>query len=658
MVTRKYLYLIIIIALILSLPGLAPRFQAERENKTVDFIYDSEGYQDLKEEIEISLKDLNEWGVTGLAVYEDTLDDLPDQDLARYLSGAQLESTALTAGTLDQRLAELDFDHNSAFFFLTSREAEERIKNSLAFWPEDVEYQLLDLDDRGKVLYFPEWDSDYNKLSLGFDEQLIAEAQNAGLKLTLRMENRETFPWQEVEEYNPEYIIFAGPEVLGYPDRIEEIAELMQRDGIKYGMIEPFIGYQRGSRELASYLDNQSLRLHSIQDEEMENNNREWVESRYLRALKERNVRLLFLKPFLEVDEGVESTLYDYNREYIQQLTQEAETRGYQLGEAAPFPPFSNHPFFLLTSLLGIGAAVIVFLSSIIVDKYSKLFIKYSPLLLSISILIGILFYIFGLETLLRQILALGAAVIFPVVAINKGLKGFSASEDNITNTIGDFIKVSLISLVGAIFLAVSLGEASFLLKIDQFRGVKVAFALPLLLITIYYLQLCYKSKGKISLYQVVKEFLEVKVKIKHILLGVILLIGGVFYLGRTGNFPWLPVPAWELTLRDILERVFLIRPRFKEFLFGHPFLLLILAYRQRLTTSLLYYPLVLLAAIGQITVLNSFSHIHTPLTVTLSRVGVGYLLGFILGLILYYLCFFGEGLWRRFLVEEREFNE
>ncbi len=68
-----------------------------------------------------------------------------------------------------------------------------------------------------------------------------------------------------------------------------------------------------------------------------------------------------------------------------------------------------------------------------------------------------------------------------------------------------------------------------------------------------------------------------------------------------------------------------MVRPRFKEFLFGHPFLFLLPVIYKYFNYKLLGFFAVIMATIGQITIANSFSHLHTPLLISLIRTWHGY---------------------------------
>jgi len=74
------------------------------------------------------------------------------------------------------------------------------------------------------------------------------------------------------------------------------------------------------------------------------------------------------------------------------------------------------------------------------------------------------------------------------------------------------------------------------------------------------------------------------------------------------------------------------VRPRTKEFLIGHPalFVGIALLLTRRRGWGL---PLVVLGVLGQVSLLNTFCHIHTPLNVSILRAVNGLVLGLLLGI-------------------------
>lgn len=182
-------------------------------------------------------------------------------------------------------------------------------------------------------------------------------------------------------------------------------------------------------------------------------------------------------------------------------------------------------------------------------------------------------------------------------------------------------------ALIGGLFVSAALNSSDFIFKINNFRGVKLAFLIPLLIISAYYLL---KINSQTLVVQI-KEILETVIKVKHLVLAVFLLLIAIIYIGRTGNFPLLPVPAWELTIRSLLEKLLYVRPRFKEFLIGHPLFIFSLYLAAPKRKNIYFYPLLMLASVGLVTVVNTFSHLHTPVLVSLLRTFHAYWLSFLL---------------------------
>ena len=121
---------------------------------------------------------------------------------------------------------------------------------------------------------------------------------------------------------------------------------------------------------------------------------------------------------------------------------------------------------------------------------------------------------------------------------------------------------------------------------------------------------------------------LGARITFGHVALGLIALAAVAVVVLRRGNDPVIGVSQFELTLRSLLGE-FVARPRFKELL-GHPLALIALALpgwpawlRGLLLTG---------GVVAQASILNSFSHYHTPLLISLERTGVALLIGLVIG--------------------------
>jgi len=101
-----------------------------------------------------------------------------------------------------------------------------------------------------------------------------------------------------------------------------------------------------------------------------------------------------------------------------------------------------------------------------------------------------------------------------------------------------------------------------------------------------------------------------------------------------------------------LLDNLLGVRPRTKEFLLGHPLLLLLfyLGFRDNR-----FQPLLLAGVIGQVSLVNTYAHIHTPLLVSLLRSFNGLWLGIIGGLVLIVMWKLGARLAEKYIYQESE---
>jgi hypothetical protein len=206
-----------------------------------------------------------------------------------------------------------------------------------------------------------------------------------------------------------------------------------------------------------------------------------------------------------------------------------------------------------------------------------------------------------------RKYLIFLIAIIFPVLAI--------ANRNRFSSVIASYFAINAVTLSGALLIAVLIYDLMFMQKILLPLSVKLSMVLPLL-ICIFIL---YSRKD-------IELFLNYELKIKHLAgAGAVLAILGVMLI-RSGNNSSAILP-FEPQLRQLLENILSIRPRTKEFLIGQPLLLAGLHFKKRY--------LILFGTIGQVSIINTFMHAHSPLTVSLVRVFNGLWLGFLLGFIL-----------------------
>lgn len=446
---------------------------------------------------------------------------------------------------------------------------------------------------------------------------------------------------------------------FNYPSPQGKAGEVFQREGLTLGAVEFTAG--SGLKELARSLNYRVLLVHQIFTGELGQLGARRSVERLLRAVQERSVKVLLLYPFPEMDPRGEFSAY---KQFVRELRDALEGAGFTLGGAAASSFYSVTPYLQALFAAGIAAAAVLLAGLFLFgarttvegeaaftenlplkaqrrrsrwERNIKLFFWAASLaLLIVAAALPLLNWwpLFS-ATSYRKAMALLASIVFPLFGVllflEPALKK-SRRKGYLKALIGGFLSASLLTTAGALVAAGMLGDISFRLKIDYFQGVKISQVAPFLLLGLFILL----QKGK-GLKRELKDLLELNIKVKHLL--ILFLAGGALlvYLVRGGNFPVLPVSELELALRRYLEALLVARPRFKEFLIGHPgFFLLAALVPQRIKGAKTLA--LLLALLGQISIFNTFMHLHRPVSLSLLGTAYGAGLGMLFGLLLYLL--------------------
>lgn len=416
-----------------------------------------------------------------------------------------------------------------------------------------------------------------------------------------------------------EGLLFDGGEVWGFPDNLEETAGLLAEKDIYLGFVEPFLAQQKGMRDLGLLEEDRVIRLHSIQQGEMDSQSPERIISRYIRSVRERNIRLLYFRPVLAANRG---DLLAHNETLLNNLKERLEGLGYSFGEGGYFQPLEIKGWMVLIVWAGLVSAGLL-----VLEFFYQLSRKNQLLLFVLGWLGGAGIYLIGFRTLFLQGALLGGAILLPLLPLMLVL------EKRKGPFWLDWLLISLGTLLGTFFIGALGANRSFILGLEVFRGVKVALLLPLMVLAYYLYRERFAGKWK-----------EMLPSLPVILSLGFLAVALFFYINRSGNFPLIPVPQWEIALREFLERVLVIRPRFKEFMWGHPFLLAgLYLFRQNKWPWIASFS-ILLGCMGLITMINSFTHFHTPLWVSLWRSILSIVLGAGLGLLMVLIIRWLEG--------------
>ena len=456
-------------------------------------------------------------------------------------------------------------------------------------------------------------------------------------------------------------VIFNGEEVVGYRDLEPHVAEML-KDGqievtvpvssggrksstpvyLAYGAVE--FGKQKGDEKLSAKLKGDLVRVHSIQTGEMGQLDREEAIDRFAKAARERNIRFCYIR--LLTFSGLNPV--EDNVKYVNAIARAihhgtALTGGnLQFGLARRFQEVQAPK--LSAPIIAVGAAAgFVWMTALLIplpDRSQRLLFCGAALILALlSVLPG--------ETG-RKLVALFAGICLPAAAClytypSQAIPGDSPPKKCAATAIKTLFSASLITAIGISYVIGLLTARTFMVHTSQFLGIKAQHAIPLLLVSAAALFGGVPAAG-----ETLKAFTEraarsyrnamsEPARFGTLLFGLVVLAALALVIARTGNDAGVGVSGSELKMRAILDRLMPVRPRTKEFLVGHPAFVLGICWWLR-GRKRFAIPAFVIGSLGQVSLLNTFCHIHTPVIISAWRDLIGLILGSILGLGIFFV--------------------
>jgi hypothetical protein len=341
--------------------------------------------------------------------------------------------------------------------------------------------------------------------------------------------------------------------------------------------------------------------------------------------VRESNIRVVFLRPYLHALPG--TSLESTNVELVKEIADGLRARAFKLGRATPVPDFRTNPLIVALVSLGVPAMFLLLLEAFGIRRAP---IAYAAVLADLALLA--LGYAVHHDLFVRKLLALVGGIEFAtmgVVAIPRAFTLEAPVELGAALAAGlRTVAISSAFALGGALSVVGLVSAPLLMEeIDRFSGVKAVIVLPPLLAFVLYVYTRRFGNDPPSLRSSALE----PVRIYQLVALALLAAGAIVYVMRSGNQSEIAPSAFEVSLRSGLTSVLGVRPRFKEFLVGFPLMLLLPALRLE-HKRLVGWLFAIGIAIGTSDIVDTFSHLHTPLFVSLVRVFNGALIGCIIG--------------------------
>ncbi|REK55491.1 MAG: hypothetical protein C6W55_09515 [Thermobacillus sp.] len=690
---RRLLLVLTALGVLAALPLGFVRHQMEQKSKTVEFVFD---YRDLllvasyqahpQQFMEEKLEQLKEAGVTTLAVFEGSLDDF-----AR--AGRITVYNSMQAALLQGEPAPAD--ENYTYVLFTDEKAAEALEPLFrrAFEASGNAVRTWSFGGKpGLVLETSVEDAQLRPMEP--DPLTLEELAAAGFRLLPRLTDR-------IRPYDPdlmdemlgrfaelgvERLLFEGTEATGFGDQaqmqsLDHFASLLNKYGFGLAAIENMRTPQAGFATLAFKTDYDVVRLYSLSENDAFTMSPAAIADRFLLAAKDRNIRMFYLNtaPMRSASKPTITDSLDNlvaaldGRDGEEGAVAKLERFGFKAGFAEPFDYRYEGWQKVLRAVVALGAIAII---ALLLDAFLR---GFGPIAFVIGLAGSAGLFVLS-PSLLEQALALGAAVAAPTLAVIWALGRVRAHTEGDRRPVGGFgdadpagadderlfggrwlfdghpagrrlvsavflfAVTSLLSLCGTAFVFGLLTNVTYSLVLQQFRGVSVLHMAPIALVALY----VFLYTGR-SVSGQLRKLLRLKVTVLGVVVAVVLAGVGYYYMTRTGNSG--QVTSIEIAFRNFLESTFGVRPRTKEFLLAHPLFVLglFLSFRYRAA-----WVLMIAGVLGQLSMVDTFAHIHSPILLSLIRCLLGLGLGLIIGLILIALWQLGEGAWRRWALSAK----
>ena len=619
---------LIALGLLGGLVSAAHRWSAEARNRRVELVVDYGDAQALANtmarQVDDVLTQLKAAGITTVAVTEDSLSTLNTNGVVSYTRSGNTTRLQFAPGFPGQQA---------------------RVVQMLAHKAPGL---TVTADGPDALLVGAPWPQ-FNSIPIGLDSDTVETIKRNKLLVAPRLVNftgvtAQNIGWELAQTkqqcagpagIGP--VIFAGTSVLGNRALIGATADALDANGLAYGSVE--MGKMFGDDDLSRLAEAETIRVHSIGTDEMGTMDEPTAVERFVRAAKERNIRVCYVRLFLS---GLthDPDVLAANTAFVGKIVKGMQEARLTVG--GPAHPYADDPKpgLVLRALMALGVLGGTLL-------LLRVFTGIAGRALVIASVLGAVMALGlaapGTTPKGREVLALLSACVFPTLGLCAiALPRFIPNATNgqvLRRAFTAYAQMTGVTLIGIVLTVGLLAGRLFLLKVDEFLGVKLVLVTPVALVGVYYgLGLAALppragwAERRETVWCSLRAIAARPLLAGQLVVGAVALAALALFVARSGNDPGVGVSATELKTRALLDKYLYVRPRTKEFGLGHPALFLGLAAAASKRFPAWVLPLLIVGSIGQSSLMDTFCHLHTPLLVSALRGLIGWALGGVIG--------------------------
>ena len=617
--TRPYLLIIFaLLSLVLvSVYPLALRGKAETRNQAVSLAAEFDAIESLAAgsgvPIETAAADLKEKGLNAVTINEESIGEL-------------ITSGQLTVKTISVRDTASQTQIQVPALVLTDLTVLPRIQRGMT---ARFGSQAGRLELRDHVVALPALPiSLIRSVSVGLPPEQVKIAKENHFQIIARAGNppAATVAYvnstlADLKESGAQYFLPLGDQVLGHKTALPEMTQTLKSLGLTYVTAE--FGKTNGDPVVQAADPTNVVRLHTAQLAEIDKMSKDEAVDRFEKAARERDIRILLLRP---VAGTAVSPLTEFG-DFVEEVAVKVRADGNVIGMAHGYEDLAPGGSY---RILQAAAAALLFWA--MAEFFASIVTLRWPRYAWIAPLSGLV-VAFGATNRGSEVVTLLVTVLAPIagfVLAEAALAGLAAKKVASLPAAGVGVGIaSLASFAGGIYTAGTMVGVQYLIKLDEFSGIKIAVFLPIVLVGVYFL---YRLTD-------FKATLASALTWGSVLLGVLLIAALAILISRTGN-DGIGASGAEMGFRGWLDKVLYVRPRTKEFMIGHPALWVAFGMMVRYRNDRRFYGWIALllsvGAVGQTGIVNTLCHGHIPYMLSIARIWLGLGLGSLLGAVLW----------------------
>ncbi len=652
------IWIIIAAMLAVQIPYVAVRCRNEASNKNVVI---SLLYNDIKNKVssvklEEKLDEYKSMGVNVLSIMEDDINSMVSRGEVTCIKYNVLKHKYDDESVkIAEHIADLypEVSYDSYLIMTKDERTREKLNEMLPLKYSDSEYVKIDGVEGMDVYAFFNGREKLWNITVGYDKREIEYLKDKGFDTALiyKVKNYTRQGYVDyikdvVKKYNVKYfnIKSAGTEYDEEDINKENynwIGDMINENGMTLVVTEntnqlsnqKCLGYSKiFNQVLGKGGSNKVLRAYETYDDSQdEETHYEYRVNQYFNSSVDRNIRFITVTQ-IAADGVAYDECADYTVKAVKAYKEKAERNGFVFG--------AEPEAFDYTASLRLPSACAAVIMVLLILKGAQMLFETKNRRLTVAALIAsalAFFATFALPLTLVLLYPTAYCLViscFAMTAVMKATKALGKRYGTVTEIILVALLMLAILCVGALGMGAMLSGIDYYVNNYIFRGIKLSLMVPLLYTAAAFYFASTKKEEREHFVPAIKKVLVSDIKVYWVLIGGFIAIIGMYYIIRSGNVN--SISSVEQAMRTAITNAFPARPRTKEFLIGYPSLVLFVYYMRNSRVKLISWVLAVGASILSASVMNSFCHVFTDLSVIYMRVVNGVLIGAVISLFVY----------------------